>query len=422
MLMASVGLLGTTPSFYFVLPPPSTKPLHPFFVEARISPPTATQLARGHFGCPAGGKPYHRRMPLSVRSSIDQGDLALGVAHMMRDDGACAVLVFDPSRRLTYHSPNAARLLNLNPQTLVNTSAADFPPRVRELLENTARTGSSSCGTEFLQRQDRQAQNLRLTALPLHNSEAGGSTAILIQDLNLARRLEDDMRQLDRLASVGTLAAEMAHEVKNALVAVKTFVDLLLEQNPDAELAGTVQHEMKRIDTIVAQVLKFSRNQTPAIEEVSLHAVLDRALKMMKARFAGRNITVVSRLAAAPDLIRGDENHLEQAVINLLLNASEAMTGDGTLSVETDLVAGPDKDAAQFVAKRQVRLVIRDSGVGIPSDVMSHLFEPFFTTKKNGTGLGLAITRRIVHEHHGLISAESEPGKGAAFYIHLPAL
>jgi signal transduction histidine kinase len=361
-------------------------------------------------------------MPLSVRSSIDRGDLALGIAHMMRDDGAAAVLVFDRNRRLIHHSPNAARLLALDPQTLIDSSAADFPPRVRELLKHTAQSGSSSCGTEFLQRPDQQTQNLRLTALPLHDAPASGATAILIQDLNHACRLENDLRQLDRLASMGTLAAEMAHEVKNALVAVKTFVDLLLEQNPDAELAGTVQHEMKRIDTIVAQVLKFSRNQTPAIEDVSLHAVLDRALRMMKARFSGRNITVVSRLAATPDLVRADENHLEQAVINLLLNASEAMTGDGTLSVETDLVTVADKNTAQFVAQRQLRLIIRDTGVGIPSDVMSHLFEPFFTTKKNGTGLGLAITRRIIHEHHGLISAESEPGKGAAFHIHLPAL
>ena len=360
-------------------------------------------------------------MPLTVRSGIDQGDLALSFAHMMRDDPACAVLVFNREQRLLFHSPNAATLLGLGTKNLVGLSITALPTHIRQLVERTAQSGKSSCGTEFLERADPQSHNLRLTALPLHDADANGMTAILIQDLSLVRPLEDDIRQLDRLASVGTLAAEMAHEIKNALVAVKTFVDLLLEKNPGNELEQTVRREMNRIDAIVGQVLTFSRNATPALANTSVHTVLDRTLKMLKPQLEGRNVTVVTRLAAAPDTIHGDENHLEQALINLLLNAAEAMSGDGTLSIETDLVTSAGKDQSQAVSARQLRIVIRDTGCGIPSESLAHLFEPFYTTKKNGTGLGLAITRRIIHEHHGLISAESEPGKGAAFYILFPA-
>lgn len=359
-------------------------------------------------------------MPLSVRSGIDQGDLALSVSHMMRDELACALLVFNHEPRVISHSPGIARLLGLKTDDLVGIGVDALPARIRDLVQRATQSGTSSCGTEFLTRADQQAHRLRLTALPLRDTKANGLTAILVQDLSPTRQLEDDIRQLDRLASVGTLAAEMAHEIKNALVAVKTFVDLLLEKNPGNQLEETVQRELKRMDTIVAQVLSFSRNSVPAIQDTSLHTVLERTLKMMKPQFEGRSVTVVTRLAATPDTIHGDENHLEQALINLLLNAAEAMSGTGTLSIETDLIATP-KEHTQSTSPRQIRMIIRDTGCGIPSESMTHLFEPFYTTKKNGTGLGLAITRRIIHEHHGVISAESEPGKGAAFCILLPA-
>ena len=360
-------------------------------------------------------------MSLNARGSIDQGDLALGLAHLVRDDQACGVLVFNREQRLIFCSPNIAQLLDLDTAAIVGTTASALPAGIRELVKRTVRSGQSSCETEFLERPGRPKHTLRLTALPLHDLGTNDTLAILVQDLSRARHCEDDIRQLDRLATVGTLAAEMAHEVKNALVAVKTFVDLLLEQNPDAELAGTVRREMGRIDSITAQILKYSRNSTPTLQPTSVHAVIERTLQMMKPKFEGRSITVVSRLAATPDTVQGDENNLEQAILNLLLNAAESMSGDGTISVESDLVTSPDQNSDQFVSPRQMRIVIRDTGAGIPSENMSSLFEPFFTTKTNGTGLGLAITRRIIHEHHGLIKAESEAGQGSAFHIFLPA-
>jgi len=360
-------------------------------------------------------------MSLSAPGSIDQGDLALSFAHLVRDDLACATLIFDAAHTLIFQSPDAARLLGFASPFLPGTTAEAMPQRVKELLTQTPGPARTAFDTEMFARDGGPARFLRFSVLPLQSGAATPAVAILIQDLTLARRLEEDIRQLDRLASVGTLAAEMAHEVRNALVAVKTFVDLLLEQNPDAELADTVKREMQRIDSIVGQVLKYSRPSAPQFKATPVHALLDRSLKLMKPRFEGRNITVVTRLAAQPDAVTGDEQHLEQAVLNLLLNATDAMSGDGTLTVETDLMTDNGQSPIQAVARRQVRIVIRDTGAGISSEDMTHLFEPFFSTKKDGTGLGLAITRRIIHEHHGLISADSEPGKGTAFHILLPA-
>jgi len=359
-------------------------------------------------------------MSLTVRGTVDQGDLALSFAHLVRDDMACAVLVFDANHNLTFHSPEATRMLGLASPLRSGMSARELPAQFHVMLKAAAESDSSITCADMLKAKDGSPAFLRLSALPLQSGAPNSQIAIMIQDMSLARRLEEDIRQLDRLASVGTLAAEMAHEVRNALVAVKTFVDLLLEQQPEAELAETVRREMKRIDSIVAQVLKYSRPAAPEFQSTGIHALLERSLRLVKPRCEGRNITVVTRFAASPDGIHGNESHLEQAVLNLLLNATEAMSGDGTLTVETDLVTNHNEDSMQTLSQRQLRIVIRDTGAGISSEEMAHLFEPFYSTKKNGTGLGLAITRRIIHEHHGLISAESEPGKGSSFQILLP--
>jgi two-component system nitrogen regulation sensor histidine kinase GlnL len=351
---------------------------------------------------------------------VDQGGLALSLARIMHHDPASAVLMLDRRLQVCSHSANAPALLGLDPARLPGAGLDALPARLCDLVKSATSSGHTASGTEFFRRADNNA-SVRFTVLPLSGGDHEGQTAVLLQDISLAQQLEDDIRQLDRLASVGTLSAEMAHEVKNALVAVKTFVELLFEKNPGNELEGTVRREMKRIEDIVSEVLKFSRNATPTLQATSIHNVLERTLKMMRPQFEGRNVTIVTRFAATPDTVQGDENHLEQAFINLLLNAAEAMSGDGTLTLETDLVVG-DSTAVTADGKRQLRIIIRDSGAGISSEHLSHMFEPFFTTKKTGTGLGLAITRRIIHEHHGLIRAESEPGKGAAFQIFLPVI
>jgi two-component system sensor histidine kinase HydH len=358
-------------------------------------------------------------MPLPTRASVDQGDLALSFAHLLRDDLACGALLLDEADYILAASPEAAALLGLPGHKLTGKHPTHLPdpagPSLAEFLAPTPQARQRASAT------NRSLSHLRLRLLDLGEGQPPGRRLLLLQDLTLARRLETDIRQLDRLASVGTLAAEMAHEVKNALVSVRTFADLLLEQHPSAELAESVRHETRRIERLVGQVLRYSRPSTAAFQPVALNALLLRCLQMLNPHLEGRGVTLVSRLGADPDLVHGDEQHLEQAVVNLLLNACEAITRDGTITVETDLLTGKPEQCTQSVADREVRLVIRDTGVGISTEHMAHLFEPFFTTKKTGTGLGLAITRRIIHEHHGLISAESTPGRGTTFQILLPA-
>ena len=232
------------------------------------------------------------------------------------------------------------------------------------------------------------------------------------------------IRQLERLASLGTMAAGIGHEIRNALVAAKTFFDLLLEKHQDAELTEIVRREINRIDALASQMLRFASPAEPSFCPVHLHEVLDHSLRLLQHQFDSRGIKLERSYAAEADLIGGDDYQLEQAFVNLFLNALEAMSDHGELQIQTAVVSpeGAGNGGKNGGNQPRLRVTIKDTGIGISSQNMEHLFEPFFTTKPNGTGLGLLITKRIIQEHQGEISVKSEPNHGAVFTILLPAL
>jgi signal transduction histidine kinase len=240
----------------------------------------------------------------------------------------------------------------------------------------------------------------------------------VINDVTPARQLEQNLRQMDRLASIGTLSASMAHEVKNALVAVKTFVDLLINKNQDASLADIVGREMNRIDSIVSQMLRFGGPARPALGTLHLHQVIEQSLDLVQHHIEGRKIKLVRALDASLDTVPGDAYQLEQAFINLFFNALDAMGAHGELRVQTEFLPAGHPDAPRAPL---LRVIVQDNGIGIPSENLGRLFEPFFTTKPNGTGLGLPITRRIIEEHRGQIAVTSDLHQGTRFCLLLPS-
>jgi signal transduction histidine kinase len=230
---------------------------------------------------------------------------------------------------------------------------------------------------------------------------------------NSAPSSTDKLQRLDRLANLGMLSAGMAHEIKNGMVAIKTFVDLLLEKNQDVELGEIVRHELERINAIVTQMLRIAAPASANFKTVRVHEVLDHSLRLLQPQVSGKLITVKKDYHAESDPVRGDDAQLQQTFMNLLLNAIEAMGPNGTLVISTKIADGEN-------GTRLLKIKIQDTGVGITPENLAKLFEPFFTTKKNGTGLGLAISQRIVTEHHGTIEVQSEAGKGSTFRISLP--
>jgi len=231
---------------------------------------------------------------------------------------------------------------------------------------------------------------------------------------NSALASAEKMQRLDRLANLGLLSAGMAHEIKNGMVAIQTFVDLLLEKNQDAELGEVVRHELKRINTIATQMLRIAAPNPAAFKVVRVHEVLDHSLRLLQPQIGVKLIALKKHYLAGTDAVQGDDAQLQQVFMNLLLNAVEAMGPSGTLTISTQLADGGNGAPALLIQ-------IQDTGVGIKPENLEHLFVPFFTTKRNGTGLGLAISHRIVLEHRGTISVRSEPGKGSGFSLSLPA-
>src|SRR5271155_1761757 len=155
-----------------------------------------------------------------------------------------------------------------------------------------------------------------------------------------ARLSEEKMQRLDRLARLGLLSAGMAHEIKNGMVAIKTFVDLLAKKNPDAELTEVVGRELQRINAIVTQMLRFAAPKSCPFTTVKIHEVLDHSLRLLQNQISGKLISLKRDYRAGPDTMRGDDAQLQQAFMNLLLNALEAMGMNGTLTVSTEIVDG----------------------------------------------------------------------------------
>ena len=301
-------------------------------------------------------------------------------------------------------------------------SASDLPAPLQSLIQELQRTGRPMVDHCM----KLKTRNDKLVSVTVNGApaviEPGGVILTLRSNAALAR-VEYNLRRLDRLASVGTLSASMAHEIKNALVAVRTFTELLLEKNPDADLAHVVRREVGRVDAIASQLLRFSAPAQPKFEVLRVHQLLDHSLRLLQHGNLNKQISIHSQWNAESDILSGDDHQLEQAFLNLLFNAVEAIPEEGSLTVNTDLI--PDETHSQLHEEsepaRLFRIRITDTGIGIAPDKLHRIFEPFFTTKPSGTGLGLPVTHRIIKEHHGAIHVESAPGKGTTFIILLPA-
>ena len=245
-----------------------------------------------------------------------------------------------------------------------------------------------------------------------HPGKKTGSAAVKSSAAN--PELPENLQRLDRLANLGLVSASVAHEVKNGLVAISTFVDVLLEKGEDKEMAEVVRRELKRIDLLVTQMLRFASPKPGRLTSIHVHQVLDHSLRLLEHQMSERMITLKREYRAIPDTVRADDSQLQQTFMNLLLNGFEAINNNGELSITTENVLENN-------GSRWLKIHIRDTGVGIVPENLDRVFETFFTTKNNGTGLGLAICRRVVQDHGGKIEVQSEAGRGSAFIICLPA-
>jgi PAS domain S-box-containing protein len=345
----------------------------------------------------------------------------ISFASTLRDILASGAILVDAQGKVTFVSEEARKVLGLAANGMAGASAEALPMPLQNLVREALSSGSPGAGRELeLPGGAYKPVTAWVTVLPFP-AGAESVAVVVVNNITSAKRLEANFLHFDRLASLGTLSASMAHEIRNALVAGKTFFDLLFEKHQDAELVEVARREICRIEAIVSRMLKFVGTTEPAFSEVRLHDVLEHSLRLVEPQLGDKLISVHRSFKAAPDRVRGDELQLQQACVNLFLNALEAMGPRGTLTIATAAIP-PGAGLKGLPAEARIGLTIQDTGPGIPPESFARLFEPFFTTKSNGTGLGLPITRRIIQEHRGDITVESAPSKGTAFRIILPAL
>ena len=236
---------------------------------------------------------------------------------------------------------------------------------------------------------------------------------LLFRDMTEIRCLEEEVARSRRLASLGSLAAGVAHEIRNPLSSIKGFATYFRERyrdNPeDRETAEVMIREVDRLNRVITQLLEFARPLTMHRVPTPLQAVIRHALKMVDGEAQAKRIVVETDLSLEVGEIPLDADRMTQVLVNLFQNAITAMEAGGVLRIS---LARRDE--------KTIRIIIADTGVGIPKEDLPRVFDPYFTTRPSGTGLGLAIVQKIVEAHGGEVRLESEPGRGTTATILLP--
>ncbi len=332
------------------------------------------------------------------------------------------VVAVDADGRITTFNQEAQRITGLRPEDVVGRSADILPAEFVEVVDRTCAQQAGVRDRELtIRRVDDEEIMIRVGSALFQKPDADGSGVLIVfHDVSALRRLESQVRRSDRLAMIGTVAAGMAHEIKNPLVAIKTFTQLLPDRYDEEEFRDTfsslIAGEVTRIDSIVNQMLDFARPSPPILSQVHVHQLLESLMSLLQHQFRKKGVFMQSRLQADDDVVTADANQLEQAMMNLLLNALDATDRGDSVTVSTSNQPDP------ATGEPTLALNVEDTGSGIGADKLGRIFDPFFTTKQNGTGLGLSVTHRIIEDHDGRLEVHSEKGQGTSFRATFPSL
>ncbi len=339
--------------------------------------------------------------------------------------------VLAPDGRVLFASPSVERLLGIRPDDAKGMNALDLihpedAPHVKERIAGVLARGSRFEHVEFRMRHSGGTwRTLSAVGKPLPPETGIKGLIINARDLSERQELESQLRQSQKMEAIGRLAGGIAHDFNNLLTAILGYTELLLQdvgpEDPKTAELNEILAAAQRAAALTRQLLTFSSKQVEQVDVVDVAAAI-RGMEQMLRRVIGED--VVFRTVVPDDLgrIRADRSQIEQVLLNLVVNARDAMPNGGTLRVEAANVTrarvnGSVGDVSPDAS--WVVLTIADDGVGMSAETLRHIFEPFFTTKPKGkgTGLGLATVYSIVHQAGGFTEVASEPGEGTTFRV-----
>ena len=330
------------------------------------------------------------------------------------------IIAFDATRVAVVANTYASDLMGWA-GTIEGEGAGDLLARLPDVLDLIERALNRQ---EYVTHQDvvvpedgASQRHLRISTSSIDFGDTIG-VVLVIRDVSDVKRMEREIFQSEKMTALGRLAASVAHEVRNPLGAVNLQLQLLEEdaiEMPEPERARLTRRliianaEIKRLDRIVGNFLRFSRAPQVRSERLFLNDVVSRVFELLTPEARDQEVSLVLDLASGVPSVHGDEGQLAQAVLNIAVNAFQAIRGSGRVRASTR------RDASGLVV-----LSIEDDGSGIQAPDIDRVFELYYTTKDEGTGLGLSIAQRIVYEHGGRIDVESKFGEGTTFSIYLP--
>ncbi len=353
----------------------------------------------------------------------------------------CGILTIDREGRLVMLNEPARQILELDttpdPGTAVESALREHPQLAQILRESFGMSSLPNRAEIDLRCRSDKGKTIGFT-LSLVAGEDGHpvGAAIFFKDLTYVEHKEEQERLRDRLAALGQMAANLAHEIRNPLAAIEVSCSLL-KRRLSAEAAGKdlldkVVAEVRRLNKTITSSLEFVRPLSLTVASARVEPILDEAIAVAVGRWGKPAIRVDRRYAADVPPFLMDRGQLRQVFENLFLNAMEAMGEEGVLTVETAVTPAPAAASIPYRPPgaapgdpwksfdRYVRVRVSDTGPGIAEEHQDKLFYPFFTTKKQGSGVGLSMAKKIVDSHRGLIDIESRPGAGAVFTVRLP--
>ncbi len=373
-----------------------------------------------------------------IRRQLDEQE---ELFRLISENAADMIAVVDTNGRRLYNSPAYQRVLGYSPEELRATSSfeqihPDDRQRVMEAAEEARRTGVGRRIEYRILHKDGTWRTVESTASVVRNAKGEIEKFVIVnRDITERRQAEEalsrsekQLRQAQKMEAVGQLSGGIAHDFNNLLGVIIGYSEALearLDQNePLRKNAEEIKKAGRRGAALIRQLLAFSRQQVLAPKVLDLNAVVADVDKMLR-RVIGEDIDLTSVLDPATGHVKADQGQIEQVIMNLAVNARDAMPEGGKLTIETanaELDEGVARHSPYVLPGSYVLLAVSDTGVGMDAETQAHIFEPFFTTKGpgEGTGLGLAMVYGVVKQSGGYIWVYSEPGKGATFKIYLP--
>ena len=297
------------------------------------------------------------------------------------------------------------------------------------LVRTAVREGRSVSKYEnlLLRRPNGTTLAISVSVSPIYNRKGDQEGVVMIlRNLSRIRDLEEAVRRADRLSMLGTLAAGLAHEIKNPLGGIKGAAQLLaIELKGESQLqeyTDVMVREVERVNGLIEELMDLARPRPPCFSEVNLAKILGDIVLFQKEAHRKKDVAFKLNLDPSIPPIKGDENLLTRLFLNLIKNAAEALRSSGEVEIITKVASDYSMHKEGERPAPLILVQIKDNGKGIAADEIDRIFTPLYTTKSNGTGLGLAICQKIVHAHQGFLKVKSEPDVGTVFSIYLPFL